>query len=308
MARILNIEYENYEVFGKTAEDDALVRTALQQQHESTVRDTVDTVEQEAKTWTFVARLSDAEGARLQQINTLMQDVMVKRQVRTEQLRRVFTDEQFAAYEHSLEQPITLQEVLYADGTPTELKRYNRLLRDADFVFSKYERYSSMRRTGRAKNFRADTVTKTYQQSERLYEQAVMYLEECIGVAAGERRQELLRWLDRDVDFGYDTKGVVDPNRRNIGIDAHSVPRVKGSTSHYATPDAALPEMSVRKKREQRLLEALLTAAVGIAYEPEKISAAQLDEEQRRSAEIRARIAKKGTVEDWVKTMYPERD
>ena len=54
----------------------------------------------------------------------------------------------------------------------------------------------------------------------------------------------------------------------NLGIDADGVPRVRGSSSPHAQ-DAGLPKLSVRLKREQRVLENLLRAAVACAYVPE---------------------------------------
>jgi hypothetical protein len=307
VARILNIQYDNYTVFGRNAADIEFARLDQQQEHESFVRETVDIVEQEADSWEFAAQLNVAAGERLTQINCLLQDVMTAKTVGIAKLRRVFTDEQLAAYEQSLQQPITFDEVNYADGKPAELTHYNKMLREADFMYNKYEsmsRSSSVRRA--TSNHGA--LKKIYNKSETLYELALEYLEECIGHGATSRQQELLRWLDRDVDFGYERNGVVNHDRRNVTGTAESIPRVKGSKSEHASLDAALPKMNVHKKREQRMLEALLTAAVAIAYEPEKLTDAQIEEQQKLKEKVAARMAKSRSVSKMIQKLNFERD
>ena len=294
-------------MFGRNAADIEFARLDQQQEHESFVRETVDIVEQEADSWEFAAQLNVAAGERLMQINCLMQDVMTAKTVGIAKLRRVFTDEQLAAYEQSLQQPITFDEVNYADGKPAELTHYNKMLREADFMYNKYEsmsRSSSVRRA--TSNHGA--LKKIYNKSETLYELALEHLEECIGHGATSRQQELLRWLDRDVDFGYESNGAINPNRRNVTGTAESIPRVKGSKSEHATLDAVLPKMNVHKKREQRMLEALLTAAVAIAYEPEKLTAAQIEEQQKLNEKVKARMAKTGSVSKMIQKLNFERD
>ena len=86
------------------------------------------------------------------------------------------------------------------------------------------------------------------------------------------------RWLDRDIDFTAAGK---------LSIDVDGVPRVKGSRSHSATIDAALPKMLKRLKREQRIVEALLTAAVDVVYVPERVDVA----EQQNADELTQKLA-----------------
>ena len=294
-------------MFGRNAADIEFARLDQQQEHESFVRETVDIVEQEADTWQFAAQLDVAAGERLTQINCLLQDVMTAKTVGIAKLRRVFTDEQLAAYEQSLQQPITIDEVVYADGKPAELTHYNKMLREADFMYNKYESMRSSNSIRRATSNHG-ALKKIYNKSETLYELALEHLEECIGHAATSRQQELLRWLDRDVDFGYESNGAINPNRRNVTGTAESIPRVKGSKSEHATLDAVLPKMNVHKKREQRMLEALLTAAVAIAYEPEKLTAAQIEEQQKLKEKVAVRMAKTGSVSELIKRLNFERD
>jgi hypothetical protein len=257
--RILNIRYANYEVFGKTAEDDAIVRRSRQQEHDEYVRETADAVENAAKAWEFAAGMTADDCSRLKTITQLLTSCINAKPVSIAQLRQALTAAELAAFDASLHEPIVMAEVLYADGVPDELKRYNIKLRDADFTYHKYEKMNGRQSVGRAK-YKHDTLKNTYNKSEHLYERALEYLEEQIGIAARDNRQdEVLRWLDRDVDFSTSGK---------LGINADQVPRVKGSRSHYAQ-DSALPKMSKRLKREQRMLEALLAAADAIVYMPE---------------------------------------
>ena len=307
VARILNIHYDNYTVFGRNAADIEFARLDQQQEHESFVRETVDIVEQEANTWKFAAQLDVAAGERLTQINRLLQDVMTEKTVGIAKLRRVFTDEQLEAYEQSLQQPITVAEIMYADDKPDELTHYNKMLREADFMNSKYESMRSSNSVRRATSNHG-ALKKIYNKSETLYELAMEHLEECIGNGATARQEELMRWLDRDVDFGYESNGIINPDRRNVEPSAECVPRVKGSTSQFATLDAALPKMSVRKKHEQRMLEALLTAAVAIAYEPEQLTAAQIEEQQKIVEAVKAQRAKSSSVSKLIEELNSERE
>jgi len=294
-------------VFGRNAADIEFARLDQQQEHESFVRETVDIVEQEADSWEFAAQLDAAAGERLMQINCLMQDVMTAKTVGIAKLRRVFTDEQLAAYEQSLQQPITIDEVVYADGKPAELTHYNKMLREADFMNNKYESMSTSTSVRRATSNQG-ALSRTQSKAESLYEDALQHLENCIGTGSNSKQQELMQWLDRNVDFGYDRNGVINPERRNVEPSAEGVPRAKGSTSQFATLDAALPKMNVHKKREQRMLEALLTAAVAIAYEPEKLTAAQIEEQQKLKEKVAARMAKTGSVSELIKRLNFERD
>ena len=305
--RILNIQYDNYTVFGRNAADIEFARLDQQQEHESFVRETVDIVEQEANTWEFAAQLDVAAGERLTQINRLLQDVMTAKTVGIAKFRRVFTDEQLEAYEQSLQQPITVAEIMYADDKPDELTHYNKMLREADFMNNKYESMTTSTSVRRATSNHG-TLSRTQSKAESLYENALQHLEICIGEGSNSTQQELMRWLDRDVDFGYDRNGAINPEQRNVDPSAEGVPRVKGSTSQFATPDAAMPKMNVHKKREQRMLEALLTVAVAIAYEPEQLTAAQIEEQQKIVEAVKAQRAKSSSVSKLIEKLNSERD
>lgn len=211
------------------------------------------------KTWQFKDELTVDEYRRLMLLNKLLGQQLNGKTVGKGAIARALTPAEFADYRNSLTQPQSFVEVKYADGVPDVLKRYNIMLRDADFQYNKYEKMYGMRSIGRA-NFKSESLKRTMNKAEQLYEHALEYLQEQIGIAERDNRQgELMHWFDRDIDFT--TAG-------NLGIDADGVPRVRGSSSPHAQ-DAGLPKLSVRLKREQRVLENLLRAAVACAYVPE---------------------------------------
>ena len=295
VSKILSIEYVNYEVFGKTAEDDAIERRNRQHEHEKFVLEVAHIVEREAKGWEFTPVLTTDEYKRLKLINQLLTNALNAAPVRLEKLRKALTASELTAYEESLLEPVNQAEVFYAGDFPHELKDYNKKLSAADFIYHKYEKMVGLMGAGRA-TYKYEVTTKTINQSEKLYENALEYLQEKIDVAARDNRQEeLLRWLDRDVEFG---------EHGNVSPDTHSVPRVKGSRSHYAQ-DSALPKMGVHMKRKQRILEALLTAAGTIAYVPEVVDTA---EQQRNETQMKARMARMRAAADRFGNLNPERD
>ncbi|WP_146179738.1 hypothetical protein [Limnohabitans parvus] len=270
----MELEYINYSIPQRfdtatdTVEDSNGLRVWIDFEAEQRAADSevADEVAAAALTWQFKDELTADEYNRLALLNKLLTQQLNGKTVGKATIERALMGGEFADYEHSLTQPITSAELLYAEGVPDVLKRYNIKLREADFQYNKYERLADLKSVGRA-NYKRDTLSKTYNKSEHLYELALEYLQEQIELSQqngeGDR---LTRWLDRDVDFT--TAG-------NLGIDVDGVPRVKGSTSHYAL-DAGLPKLSVRLKREQCVLQSLLRAAVACAYVPEVVAVVQV--------------------------------
>jgi len=294
--RILNIEYENYEVFGKTAADDAIVRSSRQHEHLAYVQEQSGIVDAAAKTWEFAPAITAEDSNTLARVNQLLTSLLNREPVHLVQLRRVLTAAQLAAFKASLRTPISAVEILYEDGVPDALKRYNVKLRLADFANNKFEKVSAIKRL-RSTQSKYNTTSNTRHQAEHLYDLALEYLSEQLEAAEQNKTQDtLLRWLDRDVVFG---------EHNNVSPDVHGVPRVKGSRSHSATIDAALPKMLKRLKREQRILEALLTAAVAIAYVPEVVGVA---EQQSETELIKSLATKRKLIAAQLAEINPERD
>ena len=269
VARILEVEDINYGVSRKydpatDAVDDAngmsvpIDFDALQREFNQQV---TDIVVADAATWQFKDSLTADDYNKLKKINTLIARRLSGKSIAISVLRNVLSDEEYADYQNSLATHKTMAEAIYADGVPDELKRYNIMLREADFQFGKYEKMNGLRDNGRAK-YRTESLKLTYEKSEHLYERALEYLQEQMEVSVRDKSSiDWKLWLDRDVDFSTDG---------NLSINADQVPRVKGSSSPYAQ-DAELPKMSVLLKREQCALENLIRAAVACAYVPEEV-------------------------------------
>lgn len=265
--RMLEIEYINYNIPTRydpatdTVVDENGLNIPIDFAAEQRAADklVVDEVAAAVNTWQFKDEMTADEYHRLMLLNKLLVQQLNGETVGKSAIERALTPAEFTDYINSLTQPQSFIEVKYADGVPDVLKRYNIMLRDADFQYNKYEKMYGMRSIGRA-NFKSESLKRTMNKAEQLYERALEYLQEQIGIAERDNTQEeLMHWFDRDIDFA--TAG-------NLGIDADGVPRVKGSSSPHAQ-DAGLPKLSVRLKREQRALENLLRAAVACAYVPE---------------------------------------
>ena len=80
--------------------------------------------------------------------------------------------------------------------------------------------------------------------------------------------------MDRVVDFdaGFD---------RQIDINAHAIPRVRGSKSRYAE-DSGLPKLSKRLKRQYCALNALLAAGCNIAFDVPVVEVQEPTQEQQK--------------------------
>jgi hypothetical protein len=277
---MLDVEHINYSIPRRfdpatdTVVDDNGQNIPLDFEAEQKLADSIvaEEVAAAALTWQFKDVLTADEHNRLVLLNTLLSQQLRGKTVSVAQIKQALTEHEYAEYESSLTQPVTTAEIMYADGVPNTLKRYNIKLREADFQYYKYEKMSGLRDNRKAQ-FKSESLKRTMNKAEQLYERALEYLQDQIEFATRERRQdELLRWLDRDVVFGADG---------NLSIDADGVPRVKGSRSHHAQ-DAGLPKLSVRLKREQRVLENLLRAAVACAYVPEVVEVRKVPKFVRR--------------------------
>lgn len=209
---------------------------------------------------------------RLAKINVLLKQLIIGKTATKTQLRATLTLEQYNEYVSSLTLVCNLSEINYGNGMPRELRKYNQLLHAADFQFSRCEKMSGLKSVGKAK-YKHDTIKKAYNKSESMYENALLNLEELWGVVTPAEQHELQQWMDRDVDF---EKGV----DRTIGIEADTIPRVRGSKSKKAL-DSGLPKLSKRLKRKECQLTALRTAACSIAFEAQEDNVISADDVAR---------------------------
>ena len=216
-----------------------------------------ETYTYDASHFTFKDITDNAKLKQLQQINMLLDLIINKRIVRLQNLRNIVGAVKYEQYEEYLTADLHDCEIRYSNGMPSELKKYNLMLRNADFLTNKYEKMADMERVGLRK-YKNGTTTKTYNKSEEAYELALEKLQEIFSMAQGAERAELDFWMDRPIDFEQSTDTT-------IGIDAVSIPRVRGSKSKNAL-DSGLPKLSKRLKRELCALYVLLETVCDIAF------------------------------------------
>ncbi|NBS75059.1 MAG: hypothetical protein EBT78_16310 [Betaproteobacteria bacterium] len=195
---------------------------------------------------------------QLAKLNALLKQLVNGKTATTAKLKIVLTQEQYKEYLYKLENEQDVNELKYGNGVPEELRKYNRMLKAADFQNTNYENMSALHRSGQAK-YKYDTVSKAYNKAESLYESALERLGEIWSVSTPTELYELQNWMDREIDFDLGSD-------RTIGICVDTIPRVRGSRSSRAL-DSGLPKLSTRLKRQECQLIALREAACNIAFE-----------------------------------------
>jgi hypothetical protein len=198
------------------------------------------------------------ELANLRRVNTHIKNILNNKNVSDKVLKQTLSLEKYADYCNSIEAPLSGNEITYADGMPSELRKYNAMLKAADFQNNKYEKMHGLKSNGK-KKYTSATLTATSNKAEELYEDALEHLGEIWSCATPAELHTLQAWMDREIDFD---KG----NDRTIGIDCVSVPRVRGSRSGNAL-DSGLPKLSSRLKRRQCQLIVLRDVAMEIVFQ-----------------------------------------
>lgn len=197
-------------------------------------------------------------------------------------LKRALTADEYAEFNASCTDVVEQSEIMFGEGMPEQLKSYNKKLNAADFMWARYE---AMPTTALANSKRKVKPSEVENRAESLYEDALEDLEQTFSCAArGDWGADILprlhNWMDRPVDFSFN---------RTISIDAHGMPRVRGSKSVYAQ-DSGLPKLSKRIKRQLCALRVLLVAVCEIAFvvpypQPVALTAAQ-------SHDLKSKLAK----------------
>lgn len=260
--RIDEIEAENYSIpvslnhrqfLGNATSslgDDGLYSFA-----ESDYVDPEMAVTYDASGFVLCDEISAADIVKLGRINSLFEKLLGGSSVSNQQLQSVIGGEWLHTYQNRLNEIRHNEELIYADGMPVELKRYNEILNQADFTFGRAERMAA--KLERGWKYKRETISRAYTKAESLYERALEDLEETFGCADdADALHKLNAWMDRDIDFS--TNGL-------LSMDQDGIPRVRGSKSGYAQ-DAGLPKLSKRLKREESMLMTLLEIACEIAF------------------------------------------
>jgi len=136
--------------------------------------------------------------------------------VQNRQLQTWLTEEEYEQLEHEWQEQLELRSEL--KDKPSELKRYEKKLREATFNYNRAEGYSSKGKHNTAKKF--------YNKSESLCEDALEILQEIL------RSDSSLRvWFDRDISFEIGG---------DLSADIVSLPRLVTSRSHEKLSDDSL--------------------------------------------------------------------
>jgi hypothetical protein len=140
-------------------------------------------------------QLSSDEVKRLAKLEGLLDVLKRGENVQNRTLQTWLTDSDWQAYLRSLDEQKELR-AEFADK-PTDLVKYERLMRDAMFSHNRADGYAGKGHLKTAQKFRY--------KAEAQFERALEHLEECLAADP-----QLQLWLDRNVDTG--PEGNVNPS------------------------------------------------------------------------------------------------
>jgi len=227
--------------------------------------------------------LTADELLRLTTVNKIFSQYISTGKIGAAQLRTALTAEQHDAFKQAVIERRRSEEILYGDGMPSVLKKYNIMLNRADFMWGRFE---SMPQQGSMK-FKQSASRKVEDSAMNLYEVALEHLQEIFTSASDNDLHQLHIWMDREIDFTFNTSNDISPP---------GVPRTRGSKSLCAL-DAGLPKLSKRLKRNECALNALVKAAANIAFEFPAV-VVDADADRLQSAILKDKLRKLKKVRD----------
>jgi len=157
--------------------------------------------------------LTAEEAKRLCRLEAISKKLQRGENVQNRQLQTWLNDDEYAQLEYEWKEQLELREEL--KYKPSELKRYEKKLREATFNYNRAEGYSSKGKHSTAKKF--------YNKSESLCEDALEILQEILHYDCSLRV-----WFDRDISF--EVGG-------DLSADIVSLPRLVTSRSHEKLGD-----------------------------------------------------------------------
>ena len=158
-------------------------------------------------------KLSAEETKRFAKLETIADKLKRGENVQNRELQTWLSDDEFAQIEAEWQEQLELRSEL--KDKPSELKRYEKKLREATFNYNRAEGYSSKGKHNTAKKF--------YDKSESLCEDALEILQEILHYDS-----TLRVWFDRDISF--EVGG-------DLSADIVSLPRLVTSRSHEKLSD-----------------------------------------------------------------------
>ena len=157
--------------------------------------------------------LTAEEERRLSKLEAIVSKLRRGENVQNRQLKTWLSSDEYAQIEAEWQEQIELREEL--KDKPSDLKRYEKKLREATFNYNRAEGYSRKGKDTTAKKF--------YNKSESLCEDALEILQEILHYDSSLRV-----WFDRDISF--EVGG-------DLSADIVSLPRLVTSRSHEKLSD-----------------------------------------------------------------------
>ena len=158
-------------------------------------------------------KLTSEETKRLAKLEAIAEKLKRGENVQNRQLQTWLSEEEYEQLEYEWQEQLELRSEL--KDKPSDLKRYEKKLREATFNYNRAEGYSSNGKHSTAKTF--------YNKSESLCEDALEILQEILHYDSS-----LLIWFDRDITF--EVGG-------DLSADIVSLPRLVTSRSHEKLSD-----------------------------------------------------------------------
>jgi len=159
------------------------------------------------------SELTAEETKRLAKLEAIADKLRRVENVQNRQLKTWLSEEEYAQLEYEWKEQLELRSEL--KDKPSDLKRYEKKLREATFNYNRAEGYSSKGKHSTAKKF--------YNKSESLCEDALEILQEIL-----HSDSTLRVWFDRDISF--EVGG-------DLSADIVSLPRLVTSRSHERLSD-----------------------------------------------------------------------
>jgi len=157
--------------------------------------------------------LTDEETKRLNKLEGIAEKLKHGENVQNRQLQTWLSEEEYEQLEYEWQEQLELREEL--KDKPSDLKRYEKKLREATFNYNRAEGYSRKGNHSTAKKF--------YNKSESLCEDALEILQEILHYDS-----TLRVWFDRDISF--EVGG-------DLSADIVWLPRLVTSRSHEKLND-----------------------------------------------------------------------
>lgn len=158
-------------------------------------------------------KLTTEEAKRLRKLEAIAEKLKRGENVQNRQLHTWLSEDEYEQLEYEWEEQLELRNEL--KDKPSDLRRYEKKLRDATFQYNRAEGYSNKGKHSTAKRF--------YDKSESLCEVALEILQEIL-----HSDSSLRVWFDRDISF--EVGG-------DFSADIVSLPRLVTSRSNEKLSD-----------------------------------------------------------------------